>query len=323
MRSIRCTSSGIQIESDTPRPSAPEGEVLIKIRMAGICRTDLELTRGYMRFNGILGHEFVGEIAESNGHFDIGQRVVGEINVGCGACEDCRRGFERHCRHRSVLGIYNRDGCMADYIALPVRNIYPVPDTIPDEAAVFTEPLAAALEIFEQIHIEPSHRVCIIGDGKLGLLTALAVSHKHEGERLLIGHHREKLNAVNDRIPVCVEQEIDASRRNAWDIVIEATGSSKGLEQAIGLVRPRGTIVLKSTMAQSEPLDLTPIVIHEIDLIGSRCGRFQPALALLARGVIPVERLIEAIYPFDAIDDAWQRASAPGSKKVLLSMIGQ
>lgn len=320
MKAIIYNQSGIQTVDDFPKPGRTAGEAMVRVRMAGICRTDLELTKGYMGFEGILGHEFVGEMEEAVGNLPLGARVVGEINAGCGSCRFCRHGLQRHCPNRTVLGIFRRNGCMAEWLTLPVENLIPIPDSLPDSLAVFIEPLAAALEIFEQIHIQPAEKVCILGDGKLGLLTAMTFSQRHEGETLLIGHHSDKLAVVEDRMAVLLEKSIPAALAKSWDVVVEATGTSSGLRRAMNLVRPRGTIVLKSTMAQSEPLDLTPLVIDEINLIGSRCGQFAPAVSLLSRGVLPVGRLIEAVFSMEQAREAWDRANRPGAKKVLLQI---
>lgn len=321
MKAVRYTTSGFFLESSTPIPIPSEGETLIKTRMAGICRTDLELTKGYMGYQGTLGHEFVGELGEQSPIGSVGTRVVGEINAGCEQCEMCKKGLQRHCPHRSVLGILKRDGCMGEWFALPHQNIIKVPDTIPDEEAVFSEPLAAALEIFEQIHIQPQQSVCVIGDGKLGLIITMLFAHRHEGEILLVGHHQKKLEIVQDRVKVKTEDQLESQNDKQWDIVVDATGHSSGLNLAMRLVCPRGIIILKSTMAQAEALDLTPLVIDEITVVGSRCGRMQPALDLLARHALPLDRLIEAIYPIDQAEEAWNRASTSGAKKVLLKFL--
>lgn len=321
MKAVFCAPPSIRIEHSASMPESSPSEILIRPKLAGICRTDLELTRGYMGFEGILGHEFIGVIASENASLPQGARVVGEINAGCGECAECRRNMQRHCPNRSVLGILKRGGCMADYLSLPPENLLPVPDSISDQQAVLTEPLAAALEIFEQIHIEPTERVCIIGDGKLGLLIAMAFGLRHEGESLLLGHHQNKLDIVSDLLETRVEQKADSALNRQWNVVVDATGSSSGLRRAMQLVKPRGRIILKSTMAEAEPLDLTPLVIDEITVVGSRCGQFAPALRFLEQRKPPVERLIEATYPFDQAEAAWKRAQAPGAKKVLLSFI--
>lgn len=319
MKAVYCQPPGISIQTNAPKPDTNPSEVNIRVKLAGICRTDLELTRGYMGFSGVLGHEFIGAIDDENAPLASGTRVVGEINAGCGECPDCKRGLQRHCPNRSVLGILNRSGCMAEWLSLPAENILPVPDAVSDHQAVFTEPLAAALEIFEQMHIEPTERVCIIGDGKLGLLIAMTFALRHEGDSLLIGHHQNKLELASDMLQTQLEHDPIAALNRQWDIVVDATGSSFGLRRAMQLVKPRGRIVLKSTMAQAEPIDFTPLVIDEVTVVGSRCGQFAPALAFLERQQPPVERLIEAVYPFDQAAAAWERAQTPGAKKVLLS----
>ncbi len=321
MKALRCTPDGICLDLDVPVPVTPPGEVLIQVEMAGICRTDLELSKGYMGFSGILGHEFVGKIDSNAADWPSGTRVVGEINAGCGECSLCREGLERHCAKRTVLGITGRDGCMAEWLTLPARNLLPVPDSISSEFAVLTEPLAAALELYEQIQFQPDHRVCIVGDGKLGLLIAMVIAQKHKGKTLLIGRHLKKMKLLHDRMETVLESELSPDRHRRWDIVVEASGTTQGLNLAMNLVRPRGMIALKSTMAHSEALDLTPLVIDEVTVVGSRCGRFQPALSLLAKGVLPLDRLIEAVYPFDKALEAWNRAAGKGAKKVLLRMI--
>ncbi len=320
MKALRFTENRLELDHNYPEPALENGEIAIRVQMAGICRTDLELTKGYMDFEGILGHEFIGIIDSDHAPWPRGTRVVGEINAGCGKCELCRKGLERHCLQRSVLGILNRNGCMAERLALPPENLFMVPDSVTVEEAVFTEPLAAALEIFEQIHVQPTDRICILGDGKLGLLIAFAIACRHSRDTLLIGHHKQKLDVVKGYAKGMLENEIDESMHKQWDVVVEATGSSQGLKQSMALVRPRGTIVLKSTMAHAEALDLTPLVIDEITVVGSRCGRFAPALDLLSTHQIPVERLIEAVYPLERAEEAWSHASKTGAKKVLLQI---
>ena len=320
MQAILCSPPGIQIQSDLELPAPAAGESLVRVRMAGICRTDLELTRGYMGFSGILGHEFVGEIADSTSPLPQGTRVVGEINAGCGECDWCARGLQRHCPNRSVLGILNRNGCMAEQLSLPHENLLAVPETLDDETAVFVEPVAAALEIYEQLHLLPTDRVCILGDGKLGLLITMVVAHRQEIAPLLIGRHEDKLELVRDRASVSLERSLASDQNGQWDVVIDATGSSQGLQRAMELVRPRGTIVLKSTMANAEAVDLTPVVINEVTVLGSRCGQFAPALQLLTKHDIPVKRLIEKVYPLAQAEVAWQHATQRGAKKVLIQI---
>lgn len=319
MRAVIFRDRQLQFVKDAPEPKAKPGEALVRVRLAGICRTDLELTRGYMGFNGILGHEFVGELLEETGDMPKGQRVVGEINCGCGQCQWCATGMERHCPNRTVLGILNREGCMADLLSLPIANLLPVPEEVSDREAVFTEPLAAAMEIFEQVHIDPSQKVAIVGDGKLGLLIALTFQVLLPGPVLIIGHHPERVQEWLS-IPAYHEAEIPTQFMGNFDLVVEATGATEGLQTAIRLVKPRGIIALKSTMERAAPLDLTPLVIQEIKLIGSRCGRFAPALQLLKRKAFPLDRLIGAVYPLDEAMEAWETAKRPGTLKVMLLM---
>lgn len=320
MKALRCTNSRVELITDAPVPQPERGEVLIQVRLAGICRTDLELSKGYMGYQGILGHEFVGEVVSECPGLPFGTRVVGEINAGCGNCSYCQRGLQRHCPNRSVLGILNRNGCMAEFTVLPPENILSVPENVTDEEAVFTEPLAAALEIFEQIRIEPAHRVCIIGDGKLGMLIAMVMAFKHDGDTLLIGHHPSHLEIVSGGMRTMLEMDVNGKENKQWDIVVEATGSTDGLQRAMMMVKPRGTIVLKSTMAHPQGLDLSPIVIDEITVVGSRCGQFKPALNLLSKKCLPVERLIDGIFPLNDALNAWEAANNRGAKKILLSM---
>ncbi|MBI1390972.1 MAG: alcohol dehydrogenase catalytic domain-containing protein [bacterium] len=320
MKALICRPPGVEFVENAPEPEINTSESRVRVYWAGICRTDLELTKGYMGFEGILGHEFVGVVDDDASPLPRGARVVGEINAGCGRCEWCASGMERHCPNRTVLGILKRGGCMAERLTLPHENLLPVPKDVPDRVAVFTEPLAAALEIFEQIHIEPIQRVCILGDGKLGLLIAMTFGIRHEGPVVLLGRHHEKLKTVEDLVEVHLENQFDATMNKQWDYVVDATGSSSGLNRAMQLVKPRGTIVLKSTMAHAEALDLTPLVIDEVTVVGSRCGRFAPALEFLARRKPPVERLIDAEFPIEQARAAWDRASARGVKKVLLKV---
>jgi threonine dehydrogenase-like Zn-dependent dehydrogenase len=308
--------------ADVPTPNPPPGEVLMRVRAAGICHTDLELTRGYMGYRGTLGHEFVGEVAAvapragEASPIAVGQRVVGEINAACGACEACRAGRERHCPMRTVLGILNRDGAFAEYLTLPLDNLHAVPDTVPDEQAVFVEPVAAALEILEQLAIRPTDRVLVLGDGKLGQLVARALASS--GCNLtVVGHHPAKLAPLE---VLGVATRLDAPTERA-DVVVDCTGRAAGFAQAMQLVRPRGTLVLKSTVATQPgdpPLNLAPLVIDEITVVGSRCGPFAPALRALAEGRISVAPLVSATYPLADGVAAFARAAQPDSLKVLL-----
>jgi threonine dehydrogenase-like Zn-dependent dehydrogenase len=305
----------LQLREDYPRPVPPPGEALVRVRLAGICNTDLEIVRGYMGFRGVLGHEFVGTVEEAEDRSLIGQRVVGEINAYCGECPTCQAGRPTHCPNRTTLGIWGRDGAFAEYLTLPVRNLHKVPDTISDEEAVFTEPLAAALEILEQVHLRPTDRVVVLGDGKLGLLVAQALALTG-CDLLTVGRHREKLAILARRgIPTLLEAEAEGL---AADVVVECTGRPEGFAAARRILRPRGTLVLKSTYHGRVEADLTGLVVDEITLVGSRCGPFPPALRMLERGLVDVRSLISAVYPLAQGVEAFARAAEPGGLKVLL-----
>jgi len=303
------------LREDYPRPVPPPGEALVRVRLAGICNTDLEIVRGYMGFRGVLGHEFVGTVEEAEDRSLIGQRVVGEINAYCGECPTCQAGRPTHCPHRTTLGIWGRDGAFAEYLTLPVRNLHTVPDAISDEEAVFTEPLAAALEILEQVHLRPTDRVVVLGDGKLGLLVAQVLALMG-CDLLAVGRHREKLAILARRgIPTVLESEAEGL---AADVVVECTGRPEGFAAARRILRPRGTLVLKSTYHGRVEADLTGLVVDEITLVGSRCGPFPPALRMLERGLVDVRSLISAVYPLAQGVEAFARAAEPGVLKVLL-----
>ncbi|HQL64103.1 MAG TPA: alcohol dehydrogenase catalytic domain-containing protein [bacterium] len=301
---------------EIPLPT-PGGEPRIALRLAGICRTDLELAKGYMGYEGVLGHEFVGTLLDTTGALSAGTRVVGEINCGCGNCNWCHSRLERHCPNRTVLGISGRPGCFAEQLTLPEKNLVPVPDSIPDERAVFAEPLAAVLEIFEQILVRPMDSVAIIGDGKLGLLTAMVFAQRHTGPILLIGHHPSKWKSIPE-MRCLHENEIGSDLTAQFDMVIEASGTVAGLVCAQRIVRPRGTIVLKSTVERSEPLNLAVSVVNEVTIVGSRCGRLPAAIRFLERTDLPVERLTEATYPLDRAEEAWKHACRAGTLKICL-----
>ncbi len=307
----------LQYQPDASDPTPPLGEALIRTRLAGVCNTDLEIVRGYMGFKGVLGHEFVGVVARADDAPEmVGQRVVGEINAYCGQCSTCRRGDPTHCPHRTTLGIDRRDGTMADYFTLPVNLLHPVPPAVPDEWAVFTEPLAAACEITDQVHIRPTDRVVVLGDGKLGLLIAQVL--QLTGCNLLsVGRHPEKL-AILERRGIRTQIAGEGVAPGA-DVVVEATGSAEGFAAARALVRPRGTLVLKSTFHAEVPLDLSMVVVDEVTLIGSRCGPFPSALRLLDQRLVDVDPLIHETFSLDKGLVAFERAVAPGVLKVLLT----
>ena len=302
---------------DAPDPAPPPGEALIRTRLAGICNTDLEIMRGYLGFTGVLGHEFVGEVVRADDAPDlVGRRVVGEINAYCGVCPTCRRGDPTHCPNRTTLGIDRRDGTMADYFTLPLHLLYPVPPSIPDEWAVFTEPVAAACEIIEQVAIRPTDRVIVLGDGKLGLLVAQVLGLTG-CDLLAVGRHLDKL-AILERRGIRIQLAGDEVPPGA-DVVVEATGNAEGFAAARSLVRPRGTLVLKSTFHGDVSLDLSMVVVDEVTIVGSRCGPFPAALRLLEGRLLDVEPLIQETCSLEDGLVAFGRAAASGVLKVLLT----
>ncbi len=303
-----------RLSLDHPTPVRKPGEARVRVRMAGICDTDLQLARGYMGYRGVLGHEFVGEVVESDDAAWRGARVVADINAGCGRCDDCRLRDGHHCAERSVLGILARDGALADELVMPERCLVRVPESVSDDRAVFAEPLAAALHVLDESGREP---VLILGDGKLGLLIAHALRSAGV-EVVLVGHHQEKLahaRAIGAR--TMLEDQIDV-QRDSSSVVVEATGSAGGLDLALRLVRPRGKLVLKTTVAGKTEVDLSPIVIHELSVIGSRCGDMRRAVDALAGGRIDRTPLIAARYGLDRAEDALRHAGSRGTLKVLV-----
>jgi len=298
------------------KPDEPD-EALVRVLLSGICNTDLEIARGYAGFNGTIGHEFVGLVEESSDRKLVGRRVVGEINAGCGKCDLCRAGDSRHCASRTVLGIVGRDGAHAEFLQLPTVNLSPIPDNIPDEHAVFTEPLAAACGILERVRISDGDRVAVIGDGKLGLLCAQVVALTGASV-LLIGKHSSKLRIAERRgIETARPREL-TKRAPQFDVVVEASGSASGFELALELLRPKGQLVLKSTFHGKTELEASRIVVDEISIVGSRCGRFSPALDLLKKDAIDVDSLISEEYPLSNGVHAMRRAATRGVLKVLL-----
>lgn len=302
-----------------PIPEPARGEALVRVTMTGICKTDAEIVKGYMRFKGILGHEFVGIVERSENPDLLGLRVVGEINAGCGDCEYCKRGMERHCPNRTVLGIDGRDGAFAEYLTLPERNLMKIPDKLTDEKAVFTEPLAAVLEILEQVKLTPSTRVLVIGDGKLGLLTAMAF-HQIGCDLLLVGKHLDKLSIFQEIGGKTITLNRLHSETNRFDVVIEASGHPSGWSVAINHLKPMGVLVLKSTYHGDFSCNPAALVINEISVVGSRCGLFEPALRMLARGLVDPAPLISHVFPFSEAREAFSRSLEPGVFKVLLKM---
>lgn len=330
MRALVHRAEGLVFEQDYPRPEPVHGEALIRVSLAGICNTDLEIVRGYMNFQGVPGHEFVGVVEKiarqpgtSTPHALIGKRVVGEINAACrkSTCSHCQRGMYTHCPERTTLGIVNRDGAFAEYLTLPIENLHVVPDEVGDDEAVFVEPLAANFEILQQVHLKPTDRVVVLGDGKMGQLAARVLALTG-CEVTIVGKHPEKLLLVEYLgINACLVEdvgEIIQHGRRRVDLVVECTGSEQGLAMALQLVRPVGTVILKSTVAASSNLHLTPIVIDEIRVQGSRCGPFAPALRALAQHRIDVRPLISGRYTLDNALVAFDYAIQPGVLKVLV-----
>ena len=293
-------------------PERPPGFALLRLMVAGICNTDLELQRGYYGFAGIPGHEFVAEVAAADTPSLVGRRVVGEINLACHACEWCARDLGRHCPNRTVLGIVNQPGAFQEYFVLPERNLHLVPEGIADERAVFTEPLAAACEILDQVSIPAGDTVAVLGDGKLGLLIAM-VLRAHGCQVRQFGRHAEKLRIAAD---AGVEVDLVPAGQYGW--VVDATGSAEGLRTAAAMVRPRGTVIMKSTVHGLAAIDSAPLIVNEITLVGSRCGRFEAALPLLGSEAIRLEPMIAARYALREAAEAFARAASPGTLKVLL-----
>ena len=301
------------LDSDYKKPDT--SECIVRVDLAGICGTDLEILRGYMSYNGVLGHEFVGTVVNGPTNL-IGKRVVGEINVGCKHCESCKNGLQRHCPNRTVLGILNRDGAFAQFLSLPEENLHIIPDTVSLQQAVFVEPLAAAFEILEQVNIKPEWKIAIVGDGRLAQLISRVMKLKSKNI-FCFGKHEDKLKKLQT-LDISTSSEITTSDEKCFDLVIEATGRESGFLDSLKLVKPRGNVILKSTIASKNKLDLSPAVVHEITFIGSRCGPFKPAIDALATGVIQTDDLIDSEYTIDNYDKAFKRASEPDSLKVLL-----
>lgn len=314
MKGLWLENKQLSLRENIPHPEPTENETLVRVVRAGVCNTDLELIRGYYPYTGILGHEFVGVVETGPDHLQ-GQRVVGEINAACGECSLCRRGMPTHCENRSVLGIVNHNGAFADYLTLPAQNLHPVPEKVSTDAATFVEPLAAALEIQEQVKINPGDRVLLVGDGKLGQLVAQTLALTG-CDLLVVGRHEEKLAKLRDRgIQTGL---VDAIAWRSFDIAVECTGNPEGFDIARRSLRPRGTLVLKSTYADRLTLDASSLVVDEITLMGSRCGPFAKALALLEENKVDVTSLIQTRYPLEQGLDAIAKAQQRGVLKVLL-----
>ena len=317
MRGLVLERGSATFRSDLRAPEPNPGETRVRVLRAGVCATDLALLAGYMGFAGVAGHEFCGVALD--GPLE-GRRVVGGINAGCGRCERCANGLDRHCAHRSVLGILDRSGAFADELSLPTSNLLAVPDAVTTDAATFTEPLAAAFEIPAEIDLVPGTRALVCGDGRLGLLCAHVLARSGL-EVVVAGRHAERARLLPEgaqHVTGLLEEEGD--QRPAFELAVEATGDPNVLARALQTVLPRGTLVLKTTSERPATLDLAPLVVDEIRLVGSRCGPFEPALEALADGTIPVEEMVEARYPLEEGAAALARAGEPGTLKVLIDV---
>lgn len=307
----------LRLETSYPEPVRLPSEALLRVRVAGICATDLELIRGYMDFEGVLGHEFVAEVVEADTPALVGRRVVGEINCPCRECPTCAEGLTNHCPRRTVLGILERDGAFADYTTLPEACLHQIPEELDERVAVFAEPLAAALQVLEQAPVDGETTVCVLGDGKLGMLVA-QVLHTTGCRLTVLGHHEDKLDILRARgIAASLVKEAPGVR---YQVVVDATGLPEGLSQALGLVAPRGTVVLKTTVAGETTLTLAPVVIDEVTVVGSRCGPLDKAVEWLSGRRVEVEPLIEAAYPLSEGIEAFRHAARRGARKILLTM---
>lgn len=316
MRAV-VVEKGKAVVREMEKPVPPADEVLIAVRLAGICATDLEIIKGYGSFNGVFGHEFVGTVVEGSKAL-AGKRVVGEINCVCGRCDMCSGGLANHCRRRTVLGISGRDGAFAEFLCLPERNCIEVPASVADEEAVFAEPLAAAVQVTRQVKLEPKTNVAVLGTGRLGLLVAQVLAAG--GCKLTaIGRNSATL-ALLDRLRIRNIPLGEITQWGEYDVVVECTGAPEGLATALRLARPRGTVVLKSTCAGKAQIDLSPVVIHEITILGSRCGPMQDALALLAMKRVDVAGMISRTMPLADAERAFALATEPGTVKVLLKV---
>ena len=312
MKAVYFDGSALGYDPEFPDPT---DESVVRVSLAGICGTDLQMVSGYMGYKGVLGHEFVGTVAESEVSDMVGRRVVGEINAACGVCGTCASGLERHCPDRTVLGILGRNGAFAEYLSLPTRNLHVLPDSVPDRQAVFVEPLAAAFEIAEQVTIDPRWRIAVLGDGRLGQLVSMVLDMS--ADVVCFGRHPDKLARLG-RLGVRTSRSVEPSDTGSFDMVVDATGRATGLADAARLARPRGIIVLKSTTTSGGNQDLTQTIINEFTLVGSRCGPFAPAIDALASGSISVDGLVDSVYRLDQYKQAFERAGG-GALKVLFA----
>ncbi|VAV83834.1 Threonine dehydrogenase and related Zn-dependent dehydrogenases [hydrothermal vent metagenome] len=317
-------NKGLKVVRDHPIPVPADGEALLRVRLAGICATDLEITKGYMDFAGVLGHEFVATVAECATEPElIGRRVTGEINIGCNECRWCKTGLANHCPNRAVLGILNKDGAMAEYLTLPIKNLHIIPDSVSDEEAALSEPLAAAFQITKEHDITPTSSVCVLGGGRLGAMAALAINETN-CKLIVCGRNAEKNKIING---FGIKTTLPKDLEGRFDYVIECTGSPDGLNHAIRLTKPKGTIVLKTTVAAPTALNLSDIVINELKISGSRCGPFKSALDFLDKYSIGyadrherLSSLISAVYPLEDAALAFDKAGSKGAMKILLQV---
>ena len=322
MLSVQLDQGKIDVENK-PMPRVPKGSARIQLLTGGICATDLELQRGYYGFSGAPGHEFVGEVVAVNGSDEdkaawMNRRVVGDINLACGKCDWCKRGLGRHCPTRTVLGIVRHPGAFQQYFTLPLENLHRVPQTLSTDRAVFTEPTAAACEILEQVKIPKGTPVAVLGDGKLGLLITQVLA-THGAKVHLYGRHKHKMKLVE---PAGATWELSKDKDKMpvaeWPLVVDSTGSSQGLETAVAMCQPRGTVVMKSTVARKVTIDTAPIIVNEITMVGSRCGLFPPAIRLLNSGMVQTDGMIDSEFPLADAPAAFERAATKGVLKVLL-----
>ncbi len=320
MLSVHLESGRVEVRRQ-PLPRVPRGFARIRMLAAGICSTDLELQRGYYGFAGTPGHEFTGEVTDAGDGDEhwIGKRVAGEINLACGKCEWCARGLGRHCPRRTVLGIVKHPGAFREYLTLPVANLRAIPNELSTEQAVFIEPVAAACEILDQVTIAAGTRVAVLGDGKLGLLIAQVLA-AHGAKVHLLGRHKDKMKLV-ERPGITAEVSGKHPPQASYPMVVDATGSAEGLRASIAMCEPRGTVVMKSTVHGLVKIDTAPAIVNEITLVGSRCGRFEPAIELLASGKVRVDNLISDRFPLDRAPQAFKRAARKGVLKVLLHAV--
>ena len=314
MKALQFDGKDLNYLENYPNPDLDE--TLVRVSLAGICGTDLEILQGYMSYEGVLGHEFVGVVKESKNKELIGKRVVGEINVGCENCDSCKKGMERHCPNRTVLGIFKRDGAFAEYLTLPEKNLHVIPDSITDEQAVFVEPIAAAFEIKDQISLNPDWNVALVGDGRLSQLI-VSVLKTTCSNITCFGRHENKLERLQ-KLGIKTKIGIEPDQQHSFDLVVEVTGSNSGFLDSMKLVKPKGTVILKSTISSKANLDLTPAVVNEITLVGSRCGPFRPAINALESGVISVDGLIDSEYPLEKFQEAFKHAKKSNVLKVVL-----